>query len=136
MCGWMDGWVCVLRGVGDRYRYTLGVCNSATMAKVNKGDTIRLELDMDEGTMRVVVNDADQGVCFTGMQVRGKMGLGGRGVSYCRVGTRGLTCCPTKVHTPSPAPPFPSPPPVPFDARATRCGLPFSSTPLVASCGC
>ena len=40
------------------------------MAKVNKGDTIRLELDMDEGTMRVVVNEADQGVCFTGMQVR------------------------------------------------------------------
>lgn len=50
------------------YRYTLGACNSSTMAKVNKGDTIRLELDMDEGTMRVVVNEADQGVCFTGMQ--------------------------------------------------------------------
>ena len=40
------------------------------MAKVNKGDTIRFDLDMNEGTMKVAVNDADQGVCFTGMQVR------------------------------------------------------------------
>lgn len=35
--------------------------------KIHPGDTVRIEVDMDEGTMRYFVNGEDQGVCFTGI---------------------------------------------------------------------
>lgn len=53
-----------------RYRYSLGTCNNVTGMKVNKGETIRCELDMDAGTLRLIVNGNDLGVCFTGLSVR------------------------------------------------------------------
>ncbi len=44
--------------------------NSTTSAKVNKGDTVRCELDMDAGTLRTLINGVDTGGSFTGLQVR------------------------------------------------------------------
>eukprot|EP00940_MAST-03C_sp_MAST-3C-sp2_P000395 g395.t1 len=49
------------------YTYNRG-SRERTLKKINKGDTVRCELDMDAGTLRYFVEGEDQGIVFTNMK--------------------------------------------------------------------
>ncbi len=51
-----------------RYKYSQGVCNSSGGPKINKGDTVRCELDMDAGSLQLLINGS-LAATFTGLQV-------------------------------------------------------------------
>jgi hypothetical protein len=50
------------------YRYSRGEADSTQSTKINKGDTVRCELDMDAGTLDVLINGVKGGT-FSGLQV-------------------------------------------------------------------
>lgn len=50
------------------YKYVQGTCNSSGGNKINKGDTVRCELDMGVGTLSLMINGV-LAHTFTGLQV-------------------------------------------------------------------
>lgn len=56
------------RGCCFSYRYSRGEAESSQSTKINKGDTVRCELDMDAGTLDVLINGV-KGGSFSGLQV-------------------------------------------------------------------
>ena len=54
------------------YTYNRGT-RERTLRKIHKGDIVRCELDMDEGTLRFLVNGEDQGVAFTNLNQFGEV---------------------------------------------------------------
>lgn len=48
----------------NAYKYTKGVESSTTNRKIFQGDRVRVELDMDEGTVSYTINEEEVGVVF------------------------------------------------------------------------
>jgi len=53
--------------------YARSVSSGRKCKRIKKGNIIRMELDMDVGTLRYIVNGEDQGVCFTDMNRYGEV---------------------------------------------------------------
>ena len=53
--------------------YTRGTSSGRKCKRIKKGNIIRVELDMDIGTLRYFVDGEDQGVCFTDMNKYGEV---------------------------------------------------------------
>ena len=57
----------------NAYKYTKGVEAHTTNRKIFQGDRVRVELDMDEGTVTYTVNDEEVGVVFEGLDAEDEL---------------------------------------------------------------